>query len=334
MSLTVIKPGLQSTFQDLGRYGLQHLGVPVSGAMDTRAHRLANLLAGNTHDCASLEITLTGPVLRFDATTCIAISGAALSPALNDQPVPNNRPLIVHRGDILRFGACQQGLRAYLAVHGGFGIDPVMGSQSTYLRGRLGGWQGRALGKDDIIPLQSPLDATDTAALEHRLWEMRIYLPAILGLTRRDAVRAMRARDAGLFTDAAIQDFFGQGFRIEAQSDRMGYRLQGPVLSMTSPRQLLSEATSFGTVQVPAGGQPIILMADRQTTGGYAKLAHVCTVDLSMVAQSAPGETLHFREISVADAQQLDSQREEAFGRLEQSLAALREMLANQRNSS
>ena len=334
MSIAVIKPGLQSSFQDRGRYGYQHLGVPVSGAMDTRAHRLANLLAGNTGDQASLEITLNGPTLQFDDTACIAISGALLSPAINDQPVPNNRPLIVRRGDTLRFGEPQHGLRAYLAVYGGFDIDSVMDSQSTYLRGQLGGWQGRSLQKGDVIPLRTPLHYGQSDALAQRLWEMRIYLPAILGPARRDTVRVMRGQHAALFTDTAIDAFFKKSFRIQAQSDRMGYRLEGPALSMKTPRQLLSEATSFGTIQVPASGQPIILMADRQTTGGYAKLAHICTVDLTIVAQRAPGEWLGFREISVAIAQQLDSQREEAFGRLERSLDALHQLLADtQRNS-
>lgn len=332
MSMTIIKPGIQSSFQDLGRFGFQHLGVPTSGAMDSRAHRLANLLVGNTPDCASLEITLTGPELRFDASTCLAISGAVLSPTLNATPIPNNRPVVARAGDVLKFGARKSGLRAYLAVAGGFGVGSLMGSQSTYLRGGIGGWHGRALQKNDVIPLAAPLPEPGLTHLEDKLWQLRVYLPAILGMTQRDTIRAMRAPHAKLFTDAALNAFFKQGFRIAPQSDRMGYRLHGPVLSLKTPQQLPSEATSFGTVQVPAGGQPIILMADRQTTGGYPKLAHICTVDLSVVAQAAPGDTLHFREIDVAAAQKLDSQREEAFERLEGNLTALRDLLADYRN--
>ena len=328
MSITVIKPGLQSSFQDLGRHGYQHLGVSVSGAMDSRAHRLANLLAGNSDDQATLEITLTGPTLRFGAATCIAISGAALSPTLNGQPVPNNRPLIVKAGDVLAFGARKTGLRSYLAVYGGFDIAPVMGSRSTFLRGKFGGLNGRALKKDDQIRLQQTLCERDLDALTDDVWKIKVYLPAILGFTPRHDIRVMAGPHADAFTVASLEQFFTSGYQVSAQSERMGYRLNGPALTLKTTDQIVSEVTSFGTIQVPPDGKPIILMADRQTTGGYVKIAHVATVDLPLVAQTMPGETLHFHDITLAQAQQLDNQREEAFGRLSQGLAPLRDVLA------
>lgn len=324
MSITVLKPGMLSTFQDLGRHGFQHLGVPVGGAMDARAHRLANLLAGNTNDEATLEITLTGPSLRFDAPGCIAICGAQLNPTLNEAPVPNNRPLVVRAGDTLSFGARHTGLRAYVAWHGGIDIPAVLGSRSTYLRGALGGYQGRALKKGDVFGMRANLSGHDLDTLSRQLWDIKVYLPAILGAQPRTAVRAVKGAHAALFTPGAVQAFFSSEYRVSPQSERMGYRLAGPHLALAHTAQLLSEATSFGSVQVPPDGAPIVLMADRQTTGGYAKIAHVASVDLPLVAQSMPGDTLRFVETGLEQARELDQQREDAFAGLALALAPLR----------
>ncbi|NYT62686.1 biotin-dependent carboxyltransferase family protein [Alcaligenaceae bacterium] len=326
MSITVIKAGLLSSFQDLGRHGYQHLGVPAGGAMDSRAHRLANLLVGNTEDEATLEVTLTGPVLQFDSPGCIAISGAHLSPSLNKKPIPNNRPIIVRQGDTLAFGPRVSGLRAYIAWNGGIELPTVLSSRSTYLRGGFGGFHGRALKPGDILNLRRPLASSQLDELEQELWKIKVYLPAILGFVPRAAIRVMRGAHTAMFTDASIADFFSSSYRISPQSERMGYRLEGAHLSLNSTTQLLSEATSFGSIQVPQDGSPIILMADRQTTGGYAKIAHAATVDLPVIAQSMPGEALRFTEITLIQAQQLDSQREEAFGRLYLTLTPLRDL--------
>ncbi|MFA5520615.1 MAG: biotin-dependent carboxyltransferase family protein [Castellaniella sp.] len=330
MSITVIKPGLLSTVQDLGRYGHQHLGVSPGGAMDGRAHRLANLIAGNSDDQASLEVTLSGPVLRFDAACGIAISGATLSPTLNDKPVPNNRPLVVRAGDTLAFGARKAGVRAYVAVHGGLDIAPVMGSRSTYLRGGFGGLDGRALKKGDVLPLRKRIQPDDDAALEalaQGLWGIVLYLPAVLGFMPRNDIRIIPGPHDGLFTPASIQKFLASEYIVDTRSDRMGYRLDGPALSFSEPVQLLSEVTSFGTIQVPQDGMPIVLMADRQTTGGYAKFAHVISVDLPLLAQIMPGEAIRFHTVDLETAERLDLQREEAFNRLSQHLPEVRRLL-------
>jgi len=327
MSLVVIKPGPLSTIQDLGRHGLQHLGVPVGGAMDSRAHRLANLLVGNDENEATLEITFGGPTLRFDAPACIAITGARLSPTLNGQAIANNRPLVVRQGDMLAFGQREAGLRAYLAWHGGLSLAPVLGSRSTYLRAGLGGIEGRALRKGDVLRLNKTLPAHGLDELESGLWDMRIYLPRALAAQPRTALRMIVGAHAPLFTAQALATLFSEPFRVSPDSDRMGYRLRGPLLTLAKPVQLLSEAATFGSVQVPADGQPIILMADRQTTGGYAKIGHLASVDLPLVAQSMPGDSLRFTEIPLAQAQQLDMQREAAFRQLRDSLAPLRALL-------
>ncbi len=327
MSITVLKPGLLSSFQDLGRKGYQHLGVPVGGAMDSRAHRLANLLAGNPQDEATLEVTLSGPTLRFDSPACIAIAGAALSPTVNGKPVPNNRPLIIRKDDVLAFGARTAGLRAYVAWHGGIDLPMLLSSRSTYLRGGLGGYKGRALQANDVLSLHARLDSRHLDTLARELWGIKIYLPALLGLAPRTALRAMRGAHTSLFKDKSVDDFFSSAYRISPQSERMGYRLEGNALELKSSAQLLSEATSFGSVQVPPDGKPIVLMADRQTTGGYAKIAHIASVDLPAIAQCMPGDTIRFMPVELRQAQELDLQREEAFEQLYQALAPLRRLL-------
>lgn len=328
MTITVLRPGLLSSFQDLGRCGSQHLGVPVGGAMDSRAHRLANIVAGNAGDEATLEVTLTGPALRFDAPGCVAISGGQLGARLNGVPVPNNRPLVVRAGDTLDFAGRMSGLRAYIAWHGGIELPTVLGSRSTYLRGGFGGYKGRALKSADVLAMKADFRGRQMDALEREIERMKIYLPAILGTAPRETIRALRGAHTDLFTPESIEAFFNGEYRIRPESERMGYRLEGPVLKLKRATQLLSEATSFGSVQVPPDGNPIVLMADRQTTGGYAKIAHVATVDLPAIAQCMPGERLRFRETSLQDAQRLDQQREQAFERLFQALAPLRQHLA------
>jgi biotin-dependent carboxylase-like uncharacterized protein len=334
MTVRVLKPGMLSSFQDEGRFGHQPLGVSVVGAMDQRAHRLANTLVGNTEDVASLEITLTGPTLRFTQACCIAICGADLSPLLNGKPIAMNRPLVLRAQDELHFGARQHGTRAYLAVHGGFDLFGVLGSQSTYLRSRFGGWHGRALKRDDEISLRRPLkevghDGGTLDTLAKALWGIRLYLPSIIADSTRARIRLIKSQQWEEFTPASREALLTQAFRISPDSERMGYRLQGPDILMTQPRQMISEATTFGTIQVPAGGQPIVLMADRQTTGGYPKIAYVATVDLPLLAQMGPGDKVQFELLTLAAAQTLDTARTRAFIDLAQTLQPVRTLLLN-----
>lgn len=327
MSITVIRPGLACTFQDLGRHGYQDLGVPVCGAMDTRAHQLANIIAGNSRDTATLEVTLVGPVLRFDVPACIALAGADLSPQVNDRPVPMGRPLVLRAGDVLSFGQRRHGTRSYIAWHGGVALPEVLGSQSTYVRGRIGGFRGRALAKGDVVPLNVGIDDDKTEALGRALSETTIYLPSTLAPNPRSHLRVLRGPHTALFTDEALRSLYNAEFRIAQESDRMGYRLQGPALRLKQEGQLLSEAATIGSIQVPADGQPIVLMAERQSIGGYPKIAHVATVDLPQLAQCMPGDTVRFEEIGLAQAQQLDNLREHALDRLRSSLRGMRETI-------
>jgi len=327
MSMVILKPGMLSTFQDLGRFGQQHLGVSVAGAMDQRAHRLANVLVGNDPTLATLEITLTGPTIRFTKPCCLALCGADLSATLNGQPFALNRPIVARAKDELSFGVRQHGTRAYLAVHGSFALTPVLGSTSTYLRSAMGGWQGRALRRDDEIPLLRPLKNKGLEDLAMDLWSLKIYLPSALAESRQTFVRLMKSQQWDDFTPASCAALLSEPYRISPDSERMGYRLQGTPLLMTTPRQMISEGTTFGSIQVPAGGQPIILMADRQTTGGYPKMAYVASIDLPRLAQMGPGDMVSFKAISLEQAQAFDLARSQAFVALAQALQPVRTLL-------
>lgn len=318
MKIEVLKPGAQTQAQDLGRYGYQGLGVPVSGVMDEWSHRLANLLAGNSGDEATLEIVLTGPTLRFEAATRIAICGADLSARLNGRRLRPDRAVEVPAGGVLEFGACEAGLRAYLAVRGGLAITPLMGSRSSYVRGGFGGFAGRALRKGDV--LLAP-DASGRPA--PRGPGVRPILPSsVPSKPRGQAVplRVMPGEHWALFTPAAREALLQAEFRITAQSDRMGYRLEGPPLERSTPGELVSEAMSFGTIQVPNDGQPIVLMAERHGTGGYPKIAHVISVDLPRLAQLGPQQTLRFQVVTLETAQALYLQREQLLATLRDAL--------------
>lgn len=313
-SIQVLKPGVQSQLQDLGRFGFQDLGVPVCGAMDEWSHRLANLLAGNALDEATLEMVLMGPSLVFDTATQIAITGADLSPRLDGEPVAMHERISVAAGSQLDFGRRVSGLRAYLAVRGGFAVAPVMGSRSTYVRGGFGGFEGRALRKGDVLPI---------AEAEPALPAPRLALPSRLPSADPGAVATVRvvtgehwarfpAETQALFTEAI--------YKINPQSDRMGYRLDGPALQRGDNVELISEAMSFGTIQVPADGLPIVLMAERHSAGGYLKIAHVISVDLPLMAQLAPQQQLRFECVDLPAAHTLYLQREHQLAQLRETL--------------
>jgi biotin-dependent carboxylase-like uncharacterized protein len=322
MTIEVVKPGALSTLQDLGRSGFQHLGVPVGGVMDERAHRVANLLAGNPEGEATLEITLMGPSLRFTEAALIALAGADLSARLGGQPVPLETPILVRAGSQLEFGARIAGMRAYLAVHGGFVVATVMGSKSTYLRGGFGGFEGRALRKGDVLPLAAAGTGGLPARLAARLRagtpgfcaiEDGPRVPDVLQAAAPGPVRVIAGRQWQAFAAEARQLFLRREFRLGPQSDRMGFRLEGPRLCLREPLEMISEAVAFGTIQVPPDGNPIVLMADRQTTGGYPKIASVASVDLPALAQRMPHEGLRFTMIALQRAQELYLAREAAI---------------------
>ncbi|MDY3330974.1 MAG: biotin-dependent carboxyltransferase family protein, partial [Pelistega sp.] len=322
MSIVVLKPGMLSTIQDEGRWQYQGLGVGVSGAMDPSALRLANILVGNPSILPCLEITLTGPSLRFDSNACIAITGAFLSPHIDDEPIQNNRSYILTPGQTLSFksSAYNTGARAYIAVFGGFKGENTLNSHSTDLKSKLGGIQGRPLQKDDILELNGRFRSRHILEIKQFIASRSVYLTSGLGIQPRQNLRIIPGTHFAQFTQEARHQLLDTEFKISAQSDRMGYRLQGCTLSLQQAFQIYSEPTAFGTIQVPPDGNPIVLMADRQSTGGYPKIANVITADLGYLAQALPGQSIRFTLTSVEEAQTIWAERMARFKQLQAQL--------------
>ncbi|KRP51177.1 biotin-dependent carboxyltransferase family protein [Pseudomonas poae] len=297
MTIKVIKPGMFSTFQDTGRNGFQHWGVPVTGVMDEDAHALCNLLVGNPRTFSTLEMTLQGPTLHFQAKAVIALAGADLGAELDAVPLKPGVAALVSPGGTLSFGKRRQGARSYLAVAGGFLLQPLMNSTSTYSRGGFGGLHGRALQAGDLIPIRSSF--ANPPRLSPRcnfgLYEAGACEP----------IRVIAGREWKDFSAQSREHFINHDYTLTGDSDRMGYRLDGTPLKLSSPKEMLSESVTFGTVQVPPSGKPLILMADRQTTGGYPRIAQVASVDLPRLAQLLPGDTLRFSLIALSAAEAL-----------------------------
>lgn len=291
-ALVVVKPGLLTSVQDLGRHGHQESGVPVAGPMDAFSHRLANQLAGNQLDAATLEVTLLGPELIVDANTTIAITGARFEVACDDRVVPINASFGVRRGQRIKFGRIEQGARAYLAVAGGIQTDPVLGSRATHLVSRMGGFSGRALQAGDRVPILSDL------GVRPQRKSGGLTLPT----NRRALLRVMAGPQADWFEADALKTIGGVSFRISPQSNRMGYRLQGPPIVRARDGELISEPLGIGAIQVPSAGEPILLMADRQTAGGYPKIGYVISADLPLAGQLAPGDFIEFHLCSPQEA--------------------------------
>ncbi|MFN7250101.1 MAG: biotin-dependent carboxyltransferase family protein [Anaerobacillus sp.] len=308
MSIVVNQGGVMTTIQDLGRYSYQRYGVVVGGAMDSFSHKLANLIVGNNLNEATLEITLVGPELYIIEDTLFSICGASFQAKINDVRVPMGRPIFVKRGTTLKIGRCLNGCRAYIAFQGGIDTPFVLNSRSTYERGKFGGLCGERLKKGDIIPLKEQVQKKNFLNVHHDFYSTTRWFVNPYRTSKE--IRVTEGRQRCLFTEEAIQSFFTTKYQITVNSDRMGYRLKGEALQLKQKVELISEATVFGTVQVPPDGQPIVLMADRQTTGGYPKIANVISVDLPMLAQLKPGDEVHFKEVSLKEAQKLYVEQE------------------------
>ena len=297
--VTVLRPGLFTTVQDRGRWGHQSTGVPVCGAMDAFAHRLANLLVGNPPDAATLEATVVGPELRLEQAATVAVAGADLEPSVDGAPLPRDTAVRCASGGVLRFGARRNGARAYIAFDGGIDTAPVLGSRSSHVPSRMGGIDGRALRGGDVLPLGA--GTAPASRVPARLRATRGGLEQnTLGGAR---VRFIPGPQEHWFTDEAIDALSRTRFTIAPQSDRTGYRLHGGrAIARASDDLMISDATFPGAIQVPSSGDPILLMADRQTTGGYPQIGIVIAADLSRAAQLAPGDWVEFEPCSRAQA--------------------------------
>jgi antagonist of KipI len=294
-AIHVVRAGMLTTIQDRGRWGLQGRGVPVAGPMDLCSHRLANALVGNDPAAATLEVTLVGPELEFNAERVSAIAGAEFEVTVDDRAVPLNAAFLVPAGAHLRFGRRLRGARAYLAVEGGIAVPPTLGSRATHVISAMGGLDGRPIKAGDVLPLTDTVRTGGPPTSEPR--------PPVVPLPDRAArLRVLAGPQEDLFSRGALDVLQSAPYTISSTSDRMGFRLDGPKLTHARGADIISDATPLGVLQVPASGQPILLMADRQTSGGYPKIATVITADMSVAGQLGPGDTITFSVCTPRDA--------------------------------
>ncbi|MDR1579992.1 MAG: biotin-dependent carboxyltransferase family protein [Synergistaceae bacterium] len=321
MSFRVEKPGIFTLVQDLGRWGHQSRGVPVSSPMDQFSLRMGNVMLGNAQNDAALEMTLFGLEIVFGRECCVVLTGADLAMSIDGICVPSWTVHRVERGSRLAvtgFPKRPDGCRSYLCFSGGIDVPLVMGSRSTYTRGKIGGYKGRALRAGDVAGLCEP----------RPLWRLSEGFACTSELrpdSRDDEfICALDGPQIDAFTDAGIKIFFNEPYTVTNEMDRMGYRLDGPIIEHASGPDVVSDGIVHGAVQVPGEGKPIVLMADRQTTGGYAKIAAVSTWSVATLARKTPGDTVRFKRISEKEAAAQLFAFEENLRRLDDMRAAYR----------
>lgn len=315
MKISIIKPGLLSTIQDMGRYRYLSQAVPVSGAMDELAHRLANKAVGNDDNNATIEFTYADASFKAETPILISYSGDGACLVYNNELMPAEKPLFFPAGSIIKLIHNAIGMRTYLAIAGGWDVPDIMESKSTYLTAVFGGFMGRALQKADVLVSGTLLSEVSNGILNHLIersltcpnW--RISRESLLPV-QRQIIRVVLASEINWFDAASIISFLTNAYTIDRRSNRMGYHLLGKPLARKVKKELLSTAVTPGVIQVTGSGDLVILMADCQTTGGYPRIAHVAAVDLPLCAQLKPGDTIHFSEISRDEAEALYLERE------------------------
>lgn len=295
--LEILSPGLFTTVQDSGRYGYQSYGIPVSGAMDMYAYRMANYILGNSESDAVLEATISGPRILFHSSMLISLTGGDMSPSLNGETVDMWRSIEIRPGDVLSFGELKSGARTYIAFSGGLDVPIAMGSRSTYTRGEIGGYFGRQLHEGDKLKVFRKT-GIDGGSFSRRL--NPLYIPEY---SKEKQVRVVLGPQKEYFSERGIETFLSSEYRCTAQIDRMGYRLAGPEVESISGTDIVSDGIAFGAIQITNGGEPIIMMSDRQTVGGYAKIACVVWEDLSKIAQSKSGDKIRFKGVGIEEVQ-------------------------------
>lgn len=324
MSIQVLRAGLMATIQDLGRFGFQQFGVIVGGAMDPDSLRIANLLVGNDEGEGALEINLFGTSLKFKKDTVISITGGDLQASIGGRAAPLWRPILIKEGEIVSFASANEGCRAYVAFAGGIQVPEVMNSKSTYMRAEIGGFYGNALQKGDQFEC-GPMNERNQAIFD-QLQKLPNYIAwsvnnrSLLSKQETQTLRVLPGTEFEFFDHQSKATLFGEAYEITAQADRMGYRLEGPSLTLKEPLELLSEGVTYGTIQIPPNGKPIILMADRQTTGGYPKIGQVISTDLPKLAQLQSLKKVKFKEVSMEEAEYALFKKEQAIRKIELSL--------------
>jgi biotin-dependent carboxylase-like uncharacterized protein len=310
--IRILDAGPQTTVQDLGRAGQMRYGIPPSGPVDRFAFVLTNRLVGNPDTAAALECTLMGPRFETTAAGAIAVTGADMPITVNGQEAPGWATIAVKPGDVVKLGPARTGVRSYIGFAGGLDVPLVLGSRSTYLRGRIGGQAGRALKKGDDLAVFA------SGPVQSR----RVARQAIPDYTGEPVIRAVLGPQDDRFTAEGLQALFGGRYEVLPQSDRMGARLRGPKIEHARGHDIISDGIALGSIQVPGDGQPIVLLVDRQSTGGYTKVATTCSSDIWRVGQARPGQALRFQRIGVEQAHRLLRESDAALE------AAVREEIA------
>ncbi|MFO7575685.1 MAG: biotin-dependent carboxyltransferase family protein [Bacteroidales bacterium] len=293
-SIKIISSGFFTTIQDGGRYGYRSFGMPVSGAMDFFSHMAGNLLVGNDPREASLECTIKGPEIRFSRRTMIAITGAEMDPMINGKPVEMWTSIIAGRRDKLSFGSITSGTRSYVSFAGGIDVPEIMGSRSTYIRGRLGGYMGRKLEENDRIKIFPAI------ILFRR--KRRLPLSLIPEWRKETTLKIIKGVDYDMFSSETSELLLNSAFEVTNYSDRMGIRLSGPFLKHKHKADVISYPLVPGTIQVPGDGNPVIMLADSQTIGGYTQIANIITADIWKTGQLKPGDKVRFGLIEPDEA--------------------------------
>lgn len=296
-TIKILDAGLLTTVQDLGRYGFQRYGVSASGVMDEYSAKIANKLVGNKVGEAVLETTLKGVQIEFLQNTAVAITGGNCDVTLNGTKIELWQSYLVNRGDILKMGICRSGLRNYLAFAGGIDVPIIMNSKSTNLKAKVGGFNGRKLMTGDVL-------SVGVGSLEAPLTLNKHYIPTY---SKDIKVGVILGQQDDYFTEAGIKTFLNENYTVTQESDRMGIRLSsvsGATIEHKNGADIISDGITFGAIQVPGSGQPIVMMADRQTTGGYTKIGNVISSDLAKLAQATPGTKVKFVEYTLEQAVQ------------------------------
>jgi len=328
MKIRILKPGLLSTIQDMGRRHFLSQGVPLSGAMDSLSARIANKAVGNDDDQAVIEFTYADAAFKAETDLLIAYAGDGMRLQAGAQILPPERPVFVPAGNVIQLIHNSGGVHTYLAVAGGWDIPVILGSRSTCLTASFGGFKGRALQAEDILSSNGqPGDMS--AGIFGRLKNDHVNF-AKWSINRqrllppnRKLIRIIPGREAGWFNDQSIADFLSAPYQLSRNSNRMGFHLAGPEIIRIKKVELISTAVTPGTIQVTGNGRMILLMADCQTTGGYPRIAQVALVDLPLCGQLKPGDTIYFKEISRREAERLDLQAEADLSRLTTALKSI-----------
>lgn len=326
MGIEIQQSGLYTSVQDFGRIGYQDVGFSVCGAMDKKSLAIANLLVGNKEDEAGLEITLIGPKIKFTKENFIAITGGDLNPKLNGEKISMYKAILVKKHDVLSFENAKTGARSYIAFCGGLEIEKVMGSKSTNVKCSLGGYKGRILKEGDFIKFSLP----------------KSYLPNYLSRRldfklkeeKETVLRVILGPQDDAFTNKGLITFFSEKYEVTKEFDRMGCRLDGPEIEHKGSADIISDGIVLGSIQVPSHGKPIIMLSDRQTTGGYTKIATVISADIEKLAQRKTGDKIRFEEISLEKAQQIYRDEIEKMKELKKEINRPCIEVLNPRNTS